>query len=123
MLHGEGMRELSNRELPRELWPPELRRDEVLGVYIGGCVERGEGSRFRAKAHAHSSGDYKGWLCFLASRRLADRALVLHELAHLLAGKGHTEKWRTVLLSLGGTLDEVPGLLKSYHKRAGGHRR
>lgn len=96
-----------------------LLRDfpEVMGVFTGGCVERGEGSRFRAKAHAHTDGDHAGWICFLSWKRLSSRELMLHEIAHVLTGAGHTDKWRERLLQIGGTLDEVPGLLKSYHKR------
>lgn len=102
-------------------WPKELQRPEVRGVFVNGCVLRGEGSRFRAKAHAHERvggfPDVSGWLCFLSAKRLKDQALVLHELAHLLAPGGHNDRWRAKVLELGGTLDEVPGLLKSYHKK------
>ena len=110
----------SSRALALEEWPEELRMhfNDVRGLYVGGCVARGPGSRFRAKAHAHTGGEHQGWLCFLSERRLRDRLLVLHELAHLKAGAvGHTDSWRRVLIEIGGTLDEVPGLLKSYHKK------
>lgn len=108
--------------LPYKMWPDDLRRfpREVAGVFAGGCVARGVGSRFRAKAHAHTSGKRFGWLCFLSAKRLAARELVIHELAHLLAGKGHDDRWRAKVLELGGTIDEVPGLLRSYRKRARG---
>ncbi len=89
----------------------------VRGVFVGGCVERGEGSRFRAKAHAHTRGEFRGWICVLSGKRLACRELLLHEAAHLIAGCGHTDKWRKVLLEIGGTLDPVGTILKSYHKR------
>lgn len=91
---------------------------EVCGVFVGGCVERGEGSRFRAKAHSHTTGDHAGWICFLSAKRLLCRELFLHEIAHVLTGEGHTDKWRERLLQIGGTLEEVPGILKSYKKRA-----
>ena len=109
--------------------PRELQHPAVKGVFVGGCVERGDGSRFRAKAHAHDSktDPYCGWLCFLSAKRLSCRELLLHELAHLIAKAGHVDKWRKVLLDLGGTLDEVYDekgklVLKSYHKRARGVR-
>lgn len=102
--------------LLRTDWPTDLQRPEVRGVFVGGCVARGDGSRFRAKAHAHTD-DWKGWICFLSPKRLHDRMVVLHELAHVLSGEGHTDKWRRVLLEIGGTLDPVPGLMKSYQKR------
>lgn len=97
--------------------PAVLRRFEVKGVFVGGCVCRGEGSRFRAKAHAHTTGDYKDWICVLSAKRLTADLLLIHELAHILTECGHTDKWRAKVLELGGTLDPVPGLLRSYQKR------
>lgn len=88
---------------------------ELRGVFVGGCVERGVGSRFRAKAHAHTSGGHRGWICFLSSRWLGERLIWLHELAHVVTREGHTRRWREFLLQIGGTLDEVPGVLRSYH--------
>lgn len=99
--------------LTMEQRPAELRCPEVPVVFVGGCKDRGDGSRFRAKAHTHEDGS----ICFLSARRLADRMLVLHELAHALSGVGHTDKWRDKVLEIGGTLDAVPGLLKDYNKR------
>lgn len=99
--------------LPRARWlvlHPELR-----GVFVGGCVERGAGSRFRAKAHAHTSGAHRGWICFLSTKWLDQRMLWLHELAHVVTRDGHTRRWREFLVRIGGTLDEVPGVLRSYH--------
>ena len=110
--------------LGRHQFPRCLDRPEVRGVFVGGCVKRGEGSRFRAKAHSHiGSGHlYSGWICFLSWRRLVDQPLVLHELAHILTGGGHDDAWRAKVLEIGGTLDPVAertgngSLLKSYHK-------
>ena len=90
---------------------------EVAGIFAGGCVERGEGSRFRAKAHSHTTGKFTGWICFLSAKRLTNLELMLHEIAHVLTGEGHTDKWRERLLQIGGTLDAVPGILRSYHKK------
>ncbi len=45
--------------------------------------------------------------------------LALHEIAHLIAGKGHTDAWRRAVLSIGGTLDPAPSL-KSYQKQPKG---
>ena len=97
---------------------PELR-----GVFVGGCVERGKGSRFRAKAHAHTSGPHRGWICFRNVVALADRATRLHELAHVVTREGHTRRWREFLLQIGGTLDPVPGISRDYHARARAGRR
>lgn len=85
-----------------------------IKVFMGGCALRGEGSRFRAKAHTHREGKL---ICYLSNKWINNRELALHELAHALTGHGHTDKWRKKLLEIGGTLDAVPGILKSYHKR------
>jgi len=86
-------------------------------VFVGGCKRRGEGSRFRAKAHSHND---EPVVCYLSTKWLDSRELALHELAHIKSGAGHTDKWRKTLIELGGTLDEVPGILRSYHKRSRG---
>jgi hypothetical protein len=92
----------------------------VKGVFVGGCVSHGIGSRFRAKAHAHLTGPHAGWLCFLSTKWLHVRELWVHEIAHIVAGEGHTEFWRTILIQIGGTLDAVSHngqeVLRSYHK-------
>lgn len=105
---------------------PECLKPFDVKVFVGGCVARGEGSRFRAKAHAHIEGAlylspsqrrYLGWICFLSEKRLKSRELCLHEAAHILSNSGHTDKWRKKVLEIGGTLDAVPGVLKDYHKK------
>jgi len=103
--------------LHRHEWPTYITSWALKGIFVGGCVARGDGSSFRAKAHAHTTGAYTGWLCFRTRRRVASRALVLHELAHLVTGQGHTNAWRRTVLRLGGTLDAIPGLLRSYQAR------
>jgi hypothetical protein len=85
-------------------------------------VARGDGSSFRAKAHAHITGEYEGWICVRSAARLLDRFLMLHELAHIITGQGHTDGWRACLLKLGGTLDvtyDAKGavVLGSYRKQ------
>ncbi len=85
-----------------------------ITVFVGGCRRRGEGSRFRAKAHAHSD---EKVICYLSTKWLECKELALHELAHIMTSKEHSDKWRAKLLEIGGTLDEVPGILRSYHKR------
>lgn len=98
--------------------PEALRHPACKGLFVGGCVARGEGSRFRSLAHAHcgEADPHRGWICILSAKRVPDQTLLLHELAHLIAGGGHTDKWRRTLLELGGTVDTVPGGLRSYHK-------
>lgn len=96
------------KQAPKD-WPAELRHPEVKGVFVGGCVDRGVGSRFRAKAHAHTSGTNRGWICYRSVLWLHVRELHLHELAHVVTREGHTRRWRTYLLQIGGTLDAVHG--------------
>lgn len=82
----------------------------LKGIFLGGCVERGDGSSFRAKAHAHTKGPWMGWICVRSRKRLMGRTgkpsnLMLHELAHLIVLQGHTDKWRECLRDLGGFLN------------------
>lgn len=86
----------------------EYRNKSILkGVFLGGCIERGDGSSFRARAHAHIVGDRQGWICVRGRKRLMTKTgkpsnTMLHELAHLISLQGHTDKFREVLRSLGG---------------------
>lgn len=101
--------------LQRDKWPETLYGYySVAGVYVGGCVSGAKS--FRAKAHAHTEQENGGWICFLSAKRLADDALVIHELAHVLTGQGHTDGWRKMVVALGGTLSETDSLM-DYHKR------
>lgn len=89
--------------IPPEQWPECLRgHPELKGVFVGGCVDRGVGSSFRAKAHAHTRGGNVGWICIRGWRRLAQKSLLIHELAHIKTSSGHTDKWRKMLRALGG---------------------
>lgn len=100
---------------------------ELAGIFLGGCVERGVGSSFRAKAHAHNSKQntrnydlYFGWICVRSINRIGKyRALpqddgttlividkpsrlLWHEYAHVLCeGHGHDGKWRKTMRKLG----------------------
>ena len=83
---------------------------QLAGVFVGGCVKRGDGSSFRARAHAHTvhaGQTMPGWICVRSAKRLynADGRvsnLMLHELAHILTNEGHTDKFRNKLRELGG---------------------
>lgn len=81
--------------------------DPLVGVFVGGCVARGDGSSFRARAHAHWNGRFAGWICVRSAKRLYTPSggasnLLLHELAHILTKQGHTDKFREVFKMLGG---------------------
>lgn len=93
-----------------------LRFPEVTGIFTGGCIARGEGSSFRAKAHSHTDNPFMGWICVRSAKRLTDRMLMLHEAAHIITGLGHVDSWRKKLLEIGGTLDATDSM-KSYHKK------
>ncbi len=106
------LEEYGMRECPFD-WP------EVAGVFVGGCVERGEGSRFRRQAHAHNFRRFPhfGIICVLSHRRLfaatrdadgkwstSDRPsrLMWHEYAHILTpNHGHDDVWRAKMKELG----------------------
>lgn len=109
--------------VPRRDWPERLRRAWSLkGIFTGGCVRFGPGSSFRHKAHAHTLGPYTGWICVRKADRVNDLNLMLHELAHLIAGCEHNDAWRATVLQLGGTLDptfDAQGkpVLRSYQKK------
>lgn len=101
---------------------PEMKIDVFnahgIKAFVGGCVARGDGSKFRAKAHTHTKGSpHHGWICFRSTKWLQCKELLIHELAHALTNDGHTDKWRKKVLELGGTIKEVPGIMRSYEKK------
>lgn len=79
------------------------KQRKLKGIFVRGCIERGTGSSFRRRAHAHivKSDPYRGWICVRAEWRLSEEQLMLHELAHILTNQGHTDKWRETAESLG----------------------
>jgi Zn ribbon nucleic-acid-binding protein len=86
--------------------------DEVRGIFVGGCVKRGPGSSFRAKAHAHNdtAGPWFGWICVRSLKRIGETQgqtvtnpsrLLWHEYAHLLTpNHGHDDAWRRKMTEL-----------------------
>lgn len=92
---------------------PEVVMEEVARygkrVFVGGCVERGDGSSFRRKAHAHVADAHTGWMCVRSPKRLRmpdgrPTLLIWHELAHLLVGpkNWHNETWKRKMRELCG---------------------
>ena len=93
-------------------WP------EVKGIFVGGCVKRGVGSSFRAKAHTHNMTDdkYFGWICVRSLKRVGEvkgnvitkpSQLLWHEYAHILTpNHGHDDAWRNKMKELGQPITE-----------------
>lgn len=93
--------------MPEIKYPEFDQYQELAGIFVEGCVDRGDGSSFRARAHAHTSGNNKGWICVRSRKRLyfpdgRTSNLMKHELAHILTGQGHTDVFRAKLRELGG---------------------
>lgn len=99
---------------------------KVKGIFVGGCVTRGEGSSFRAQAHSHTrtTDIWGGWICVRSIKRvfMADGIrpsnLILHELAHHLAGDSHwhDDTWMMIIHELGGQIDKQYKNTKNYKK-------
>jgi len=97
---------------------PPIEWPEVKGIFFGGCVKRGKGSSFRAKAHAHNEigQEYFGWICFRSIKRIKfcvvgdhdngfsiskPNRILFHEYAHILTPNHfHDDVWRAKMREL-----------------------
>ena len=107
---------------------PEFEKYKELGykgTFVGGCIERGDGSSFRRRAHAHcfDVDSHKGWICVRSPRRLRmangrPSMLMLHEMAHILTpNHWHDDVWRSKVKELGGRISRWE--TKEYHRQRG----
>src|SRR3989338_9908893 len=103
----------------------KYRAQGYKGTFVSGCVERGDGSSFRRRAHAHNhSGDpHQGWICIRSPKRVFMKdsrpsMLMIHELAHILTpGHWHDDYWRSKVKELGGRIRRWE--TKEYHRQRG----
>jgi hypothetical protein len=90
-------------------YPAFKQYPQFKGLFVGGCVDRGDGSSFRRKAHAHTDNPNEGWICVRSMKRIGDvnkpNMLMLHEVAHLISGHGHDDVWRKAAKAIGYRLD------------------
>jgi len=110
--------------MPRVEYPAFQQHPQFRGVFVGGCIDRGDGSSFRAKAHAHTKDPNQGWICVRSAKRLYVQGtdhpskLMLHELAHILTGHGHDDTWRREVRRLGGAINHWE--TKAWHRQRRG---
>lgn len=88
---------------------PPKEMPGIVGIFVGGCVSKGVGSRFRARAHAHTEDPDRGWVCFLSEKRVwmsdgRPSRILWHEYAHITTGRGHDDVWRAEMRRLGQPL-------------------
>jgi hypothetical protein len=90
-------------------WPAKVR-----GVFVGGCIEHGEG-KWRDPANAAHShlerGMVRGWICLSSDRFLLmvdgsgrPNPVLTHEAGHVITEQGHTQKWAATVRALGGVV-------------------
>jgi hypothetical protein len=93
----------------------------VRGVFLGGCVANGIGTRLgngrrphhRAHAHLGKEDPFHGWVCFQNPEFLQIPQLRAHELAHVTTDQGHTAAWRAEMTRQG---QEIPPRYLRRHR-------
>ncbi len=88
---------------------------ELKGICVGSCIDPFDVSfdRYNYPAHAHIEGTIgrSGWICLRDQSLLNNKPLLLHEVAHLIAGNitptllGHGKRWRDIVVRIGGSLE------------------
>ena len=109
--------------IPRSQWPKYLLQfKELKGIrYVKTCSTGDP----LGTAHAHCRKYYRkrGWICLDSKLLIKNKKLMLHEVAHLIAGyeAHHGDKWRRVCINIGGTLSKFrlnsTWISKDMHKK------
>ena len=102
---------------------PEFPRAKI---FIGGCIERGEGSSIRRSGHAHNDNRDPnfGAICIKGKTHHLLRLhngeptnLLKHEYAHILCNnQGHTLKFFLCLYAIGGYIERDAYGSKDYRE-------
>lgn len=95
--------------LPKSQYPKYLKPFKMIkGISYGKC-------KFGydldiAHAHCAKLQNEFGWICLDYKSRIRNRYILLHEIAHLIAGykNSHNDRWRRACLRIGGTIEEFP---------------
>lgn len=97
--------------VPREHWHKVLKDFPCRGVHVGSCID---GKRISHSAHAHTSGEFEGWICFRSHNVFHNHSTVVHELAHVITRQGHTKRWFECLKRLPDSGDAVKWASERY---------
>jgi hypothetical protein len=99
MVDRKGGEKMPLIETPKEFLTEKIWKTGFRGIFVGGCIERKEGSSFRRKAHAHTSKEdpYFGYICVRSAKRLYKKdgrpsRLLIHEIAHFFTPKEYHSK-------------------------------
>jgi len=77
---------------------------QLKGICVGGCIA--DILDKEDTAHAHYTDPFHGWMCLRFKYYLKQELVLLHEVAHLIAGPGklpHGKRWKETVVKIGGT--------------------
>lgn len=108
-------------------WPAKIK-----GVFVGGCVEHGEGIWRTPGMAAHSHlnrGPAQNWICLTEDRFLLmvdgsgrPNPVLTHEAGHVVTGQAHTREWAATVRKMGGIV--LPQEVEPVRRQPGAfHRR